>query len=122
MERRFCLGGSCVAVSVEGADARCLGLGLFEFSLAAGCLAKSTRARGVVEALRNLVNDLYALCGTIYGYVADAHGGLYLLHPRDCRIAAVRRVDGSLHVETGCGLRGSCRPVGDGGAGEGAQD
>jgi len=119
---RFCLGGSCVAVSVEGADARCLGLGLFEFSLAAGCLARAIRAKGVAEALRNLVNDLYALCGTIYGYVADAHEGFYILHPKDCNITAAGRVDGSFSVETSCGLRGSCRLVSAGDGGEKAQD
>jgi hypothetical protein len=107
--RRICLGDRCVLLS-SNEYRLCLGFGPLELSLAASCLLPSL-PRGAAEALRNLVNDYYALCSLYNDYVMVGVGGLGLLVPRGCLVTGIERGDGLLRVVTDCGIEASCRRV-----------
>jgi len=105
--RRICLGSTCVLLS-SNEYMSCLGFSPLELSLAASCLLSSL-PRGAAEALRNLINDYYALCSLYTEYVMIGVEGLSLLLPRGCSVTSIERNKELLKVATDCGIEASCR-------------
>jgi len=105
---RICIGEECVVVETNEYH-KCLGHGIFEYSVALSCLAAGIDSRGVRELIRNMLNDYYALCGSLNDYLAVRAGVLELLVPRGCSVEDVSYDDVIVRIRTSCGLAATCR-------------
>ncbi|NOZ88934.1 MAG: hypothetical protein GXO15_03325 [Crenarchaeota archaeon] len=101
-------------------EVACCGLELSKLIEKLSCIILEGGNPGVVEAARNLVLDIYALCtacgGDLLAYETRIPGGtMTLLLPRSCgppREARASAGTVELETEQGCVLRFSCSTPG----------